>query len=351
MDQQPQYEPQSEGQDKWTQQPTQKLKAQQSSQFEPAVNEHYTTFQFQPLFINKKQLVQKPSMRIRHLRSSRNIKICIGCGLLIIVFMLGTSIGVAIGGTGLITFAGVHHPQVPVAKTGQMTMPTSLPVKQSSPISLSTTMPTPTPKLIPSPTLSLPLLLINPASFNANTNCTYNTSHGWTCIAFLNQNQDANFNLAWIASSTNASGITFNPSSGTLYQGQTQKVIITIANTSRPIKANFIFSGRENTIVVPWSCGAPILTVYPSHFIVGLPGCVPSGYWNICPETLAMSQNSQGILKWSASSNGLPYMLFTPKSGILSPGQTQFVHVSIPYYLNSGTISFIGPGNTANAQW
>ncbi len=203
----------------------------------------------------------------------------------------------------------------------------------------------------PSPTLSLPLLVTSPTSFNANTNCTYNLSHGWTCTAFLNQSKSANFNLNWVASSTNASGITFNPPGGPLYRGQMQKVIITVANTSCPAKASFIFSGRANTMVVPWSCAAPILTAYPTHFIVGLPGCVPSGYWNICPETLAMSQNSQGILKWSASSNGLPYMLFTPKSGILSPGQTQFVRVSIPYYIDSGTILFIGPGNTVNAQW
>ena len=295
VDQQSQYEQQSANQDIWIQQPTQKLKVQQSGKFEPVVNEHYTTSQFHPLSIKKKPLEQKASLRNWHLPNSKKIKMSIGCGLLVFVFLLGSGIGVAVGGTGLINFAGVHHPQVLVTKTGQMTMPTSLPVKQSSPISLATTVPTPTPKLIPSPTLSLPLLVTSPTNFNANTNCTYNPSRGWMCTVFLSQRQSANINLNWVASSTNASGITFNPPSGILYQGQTQKVVITVANTSCPAKANFIFSGRANTSVVPWSCAAPILTAYPTHFIVGLPGCVPSGYWNICPETLAMSQNSQNV--------------------------------------------------------
>src|SRR5437667_5842404 len=127
MDQQPQYEQQSGSQDKWIQQPTQKLKSQQSKQFEPEVNEYYTTSQFHPLSINKKQPVQKAYLRSWHLTSSRKIKISIGCGLLIIVFLLGSGIGVAIGGTGLITFTGEHHPQVHVTKASQMTMPTSIP--------------------------------------------------------------------------------------------------------------------------------------------------------------------------------------------------------------------------------
>ena len=79
--------------------------------------------------------------------------------------------------------------------------PTAEPVTSPPPLGQVTPTPTPEPP-------SLPTLVASPSRFNANTNCRYNTSRGWTCVAILRSLKNAQAPLDWSATSSGIDGIT-----------------------------------------------------------------------------------------------------------------------------------------------
>jgi len=105
------------------------------------------------------------------------------------------------------------------------------------------------------------MLAVNPASFNANTDCTYNANQGWTCKESLinNQGSQGGTSLNWSASSSGISGVNFAPPTGTLPSGQEAQVTITVPNTTCPASATFSFTGPVNTVTVSWSCTAHVM--------------------------------------------------------------------------------------------
>lgn len=214
----------------------------------------------------------------------------------------------------------------------------------------STTKPSPTPSLKSGPRLKL---LVSPTSFNARTNCSYNKSSGWICVALLSSDQSAQSSLNWHASG-GITGTTFNPPNGTLEPGRNTQVSIFIPNTICPASITFSFAGPANTFPVSWSCAAPNLRASPSS-LSGSDGC--SSYnryrgWT-CYVMLSSPQDVQGGLRWYAS-GGLNGTTFDPPNGTLYPGQEVVVTISIPVTGSTCpvTTDFIFSGsNTSTVSW
>jgi hypothetical protein len=196
-------------------------------------------------------------------------------------------------------------------------------------------------------------------SFNARTDCSYDVHSGWTCIEFLSSNQDAKSILHWSASG-GITGTTFSPQNGTIEPGIRARVSIFVPNTICPTDSTIIFTGMINRVAVPWRCVAPMLIAAPSS-LGSYEGCSSYpriGGW-ICHVTLGSSEDSQGILKWSATveinNNSISGTQFQPSSGMLYPDQPPVV-VDIIFNVNScnqgSTATFIFSGSsTASVSW
>lgn len=130
------------------------------------------------------------------------------------------------------------------------------------------------------PALSSPVLVVKPSRFTTSTfttpGCTYASNSGWTCTATLKRGDTLNTNMNWSATSRGISGITFNPSSGTLPAGGSTTVQISVPTTACPASATFSFKGSANTVNVPWKCIAQVQS-YPDS---GSPGAVATGDLN-----------------------------------------------------------------------
>jgi len=212
---------------------------------------------------------------------------------------------------------------------------------------------------------SPPMLVVSKNSLNANTDCTFD--NGWSCseTLSLSSSNPGDPSLHWSASAS-GSGISFNPSSGTLSPGQPVQVTITIPNTTCPANANFKFSGQgSNSVSVSWSCIPPKLNVSPSSFNANT-DCTfdNSEHTWTCTAMVSSSQSAQTNLDWSTSSNGFSSndafnVSFKPANGTLTPGQSMQVTISIasssqtscPANQFTGTLTFTGPGNTVNVPW
>jgi hypothetical protein len=214
--------------------------------------------------------------------------------------------------------------------------------------------PTPTPSPTPPPSPVPPALTVNTTSINANTDCPYNG--GWTCTVTLSSDQSAQSNLNWLASSTGAGGITFNPSNGTLSPGQQAQVTISVADSGCPSSASLAFAGPANTVTVSWSCSPPTLKVSPTSFNIPDSNCsytTESGW--TCMETLSLANQGDPNLDWSTpGAVGGTSVQYSPTSGTLSAGQPQQVTITIPDMVcpNSITLSFIvSGGNSIDVPW
>jgi serine/threonine protein kinase len=132
------------------------------------------------------------------------------------------------------------------AKAKQASLPASTSSSTPTPV-----IPTPTPiPVTPSPTPAPPSGPdVTSSSFSPNQ-CAV-TSQGWTCTETVSEAQNANGNLQWTPSSS-STGVTFNPSGGTLSPGQTTQVSIAIPLSN--CSDTFTFKGPISSANATWDC-------------------------------------------------------------------------------------------------
>src|SRR5205085_8431044 len=196
-------------------------------------------------------------------------------------------------------------------------------------------------------------------SFDANSDCTFDTSHnGWTCIENLSISPGSSSILNWSASG-GPGGTTFNPSSGTLAGTQTTPVTIFVPYTSCPTSANLIFTGQgSNVVTVSWSCHSATLNASPGSFSTPNPDCNysagSSGGWT-CGVTLSLGEPGSPPLSWNTTGGiGGSAIQYTPSSGTLAGSQQAKVSVFIPDMLcpASTNLTFlILGGNSISVPW
>ncbi|HEX6482658.1 MAG TPA: hypothetical protein VF043_27765 [Ktedonobacteraceae bacterium] len=201
-----------------------------------------------------------------------------------------------------------------------------------------------------------PSLVVSPTSYSIpDNNCTYSAGQGWTCMTMLSLKSPGDPSAGWstFASVGGCCNVQFSPSSGTLTPGQPVQVAITVSDTVCPVNLTlgFLLTGG-NTVSVPWSCGAPALSV--SIASLSSTSCQPSrkdGGW-ICNEAVSEAGSAQGDLNWSASSD-LSGVVFIPsKKGPLAPGGSTTVSINIPANdCMNGTFTFSGGAQPVNVSW
>ena len=96
----------------------------------------------------------------------------------------------------------------------------------------------------------------------------------------------------------------------------------------------------------------PILDVRPSSMsIVGHLDCQKNGAYVCFARVLSRSSN-QGNLNWVAFTNVPGNIVLSPSSGVLAPGQSTLITITVP--LNDctpGLFFFRGPANTHTITW
>ncbi len=219
---------------------------------------------------------------------------------------------------------------------GNVNVPVSLSVTGST-VAPGTPTPNSTP---PAP----PTLIVSPSGFNANTDCGYNASQGWTCTATVSNLKSTQATLSWSATTLGINGVTLTPSSGNLSPGQSMAVSIFVPNTVCPANVDLTFSGPGNAQDMLWSCATPQISASPSSLPTGCVSCV---------VTLSLAQGTQGDANWSASSPYLAGVTFFPSQGVLLAGQPLQVMVTLPASAcpPSAAFAFQGPANTASITW
>lgn len=94
----------------------------------------------------------------------------------------------------------------------------------------------------------------NPPSFNADTQCTFSQSlNAWTCIVSIS-NSSATQSLNWQSSSTGIANIAFKPASGTLAPSGGTRVIIIVPKNDCQTATTLTFTGPANSQNIAWSC-------------------------------------------------------------------------------------------------
>ena len=95
-----------------------------------------------------------------------------------------------------------------------------------------------------------------------------------------------------------------------------------------------------------------ILDVRPSSMsLVGHLDCTKGAAYSCAARVLARSSNS-GSLRWSTSTTVPGAVTFSPASGVLAPGQSSLITITVP--LNDctrGLFAFHGPANTHTISW
>ena len=96
----------------------------------------------------------------------------------------------------------------------------------------------------------------------------------------------------------------------------------------------------------------PILDVRPSSMsIVGHLDCTKASTYVCQAEVLSRASNQQA-LHWSTSSSVSGQVSFSPSSGVLSPGQSTLITISVPLNdCTQGLFFFHGPANTHTISW
>jgi hypothetical protein len=216
--------------------------------------------------------------------------------------------------------------------------------------------PQPQPPTPPTTNPIQPRLKVDPARFNANTDCSYTHGQGWICLAILSSARDAQRNLDWSASGSGLSGITFFPSHLTLAPGDSVGVNVIIPDTKCHATATLTFRGPANTVQVPWSCEPwpTTLIVIPMTFDA-YTDCSSDNNnhrdWH-CPATLISDPGNQADLNWSASGSGDGRPTFSPSGGTLSPGQQMDVTITLDTTCPaSAHFTFTGGASPRTALW
>jgi hypothetical protein len=95
-----------------------------------------------------------------------------------------------------------------------------------------------------------------------------------------------------------------------------------------------------------------ILDVRPSSMsLVGHLDCTKGVAYTCAARVLARSSN-QGSLRWTASTNVPGQIGFSPSSGVLAPGQSVLVTITVPLdACTHGLFFFRGPANTHTISW
>jgi hypothetical protein len=108
-------------------------------------------------------------------------------------------------------------------------------------------------------TIPVTLTVQSPAKLNisqpklAVSQACQNTARTWTCSETLSSSS-AQGSLAWTSSTNGATGVTMNPTNGTIASGQTMVVSIAIPVASCTSNFTLTFTGPANTITVPVDC-------------------------------------------------------------------------------------------------
>ncbi len=85
--------------------------------------------------------------------------------------------------------------------------------------------------------------------------------------------------------------------------------------------------------------------------LVGHLDCTKGSAYSCAARVLARSSN-KGSLRWSASTTVPGAVTFSPASGVLAPGQSALITITVP--LNDctrGLFAFHGPANTHTISW
>ena len=99
--------------------------------------------------------------------------------------------------------------------------------------------------------------------------------------------------------------------------------------------------------------GAPaILDLRPSSMsIVGHLDCQKNGAF-VCFARVLSGSSNQSKLNWSSFTNVPGNIVFSPSSGVLAPGQSVLVTITIPFNAcTPGLFFFRGPVNTHTITW
>lgn len=102
----------------------------------------------------------------------------------------------------------------------------------------------------------------------------------------------------------------------------------------------------------PVPAAPAILDLRPSSMsIVGHLDCQKNGAY-ICLARVLSSSSNQSNLHWTAFSNVPGGIAFSPASGILAPGQSVLVTITVPFTAcTPGLFFFRGPVNTHTITW
>ncbi len=107
------------------------------------------------------------------------------------------------------------------------------------------------------------------------------------------------------------------------------------------------------TLPAPALTGAPaILDLRPlSMSIVGHLDCQKNGAY-VCFARVLSRPNAQSNLHWFAFTNVPGHITFSPQSGVLAPGQSVLVTITVPFNAcTPGLFFFRGPINTHTITW
>lgn len=85
--------------------------------------------------------------------------------------------------------------------------------------------------------------------------------------------------------------------------------------------------------------------------IVGHFDCQRNGAY-ICFARVLSETGNQSNLQWFASTNIPGSITFNPESGILAPGQSALITITVPFNdCTPGLFIFRGPANTHTISW
>ena len=103
----------------------------------------------------------------------------------------------------------------------------------------------------------------------------------------------------------------------------------------------------------PVPASPPILDVRPSSMsLVGHLDCNNNGAAYSCLARVLSRSSNQGNLNWTTFTNVPGNIVFSPASGVLAPGQSTLITITIPLNdCTQGLFFFQGPANTHTITW
>lgn len=227
-----------------------------------------------------------------------------------------------------------------------------------------TTVPTPptpdhTPVISPTPTSAPPTLSVNPASRVNNFQSCSTETHGGSgylisCPFAVSNSTGTRENLNWSVSA-NDPRVIFDHSSGILAPGQSITINAEMYGNGNgslpcPFALSLLFTGSANSMRVPLICSE--ISTNPDASSFDNTSCSHNGNW-VCIITVAAFTQNAVNTPWTASVlNPDPAITFSPAQGVLAPGATAQVTVTIPNSDCPGnnTLYFSVPGGLPNGS-